>query len=355
MNKSTETLSKNQISASLFDEREILLPDDNDKLIFKNQWGKKLSKPQPTLQLKGVTCGKYNSWTLIKAQAGVGKTSLIMALASSWVSGDEHLGFRAISQNNLTKVLIIDTEQPENDSQDAYNQIWQRLGYKEGDEIDKNLLNKIVHLGLSNISSDIPRMMQVVEETLKKNNDIGLICFDVGSDFCESVNDMYEVRKFVLWLKRIQATIVITWHINEGRPGMISAEGTARGHGKELQRKCSYTITMTMLDELGSIKLDKNRKGEKPLLQYVFSEDHGYFIETDQEPKTKKDTSTKYIKIVNDIFNFHNKDILTFMEMVESVEKIRNCGRETAKTFVKRSLMQLLNKEGDNGYSINNL
>lgn len=340
---------------NLFDERPVLLPDDNDKLVFLNEWGKKLPRPEPTIQLKGVTYGKHKSWTLIKAQAGVGKTSLVMALASSWVSGKEHLGFKTIPQYGLTKVLIIDTEQSENDSRDAYNQIWYRLGYKDGDVIDKNLLNKIVHLGLDNISADIPRMMAVVEETLHKNNDIGLIVFDVGSDFCEDTNVGSDVRKFVLWLKRIQATVVITWHINEGAVGSRTGGNTARGHGKEFQRKCSYVVQMTMQGELGSIKADKCRKGAKPLLQYMFNEELGYFMETEQEQKEELMSEARkeqHVKHFGELFDERNT--YTNKELLTAIRGKFNKSERTAQRVIQWAKSDgVLSQTPDKEYTLN--
>ena len=92
--KSNEKIVKKQTESGLFDERPVLLPEND--LVFTNRWGKQLQRPKPTLQLKGETYGRYKSWTLIKAQTGAGKTSVVMAIVSSWLDGKEHLGFKAI-------------------------------------------------------------------------------------------------------------------------------------------------------------------------------------------------------------------------------------------------------------------
>ena len=334
--KSNEKTVKKQTVSSLFDERPVLLPEND--LVFTNRWGKRLQRPQATLKLKGVTYGRYRSWTLIKAQTGVGKTSLVMAIVSSWLDGKEHLGFSAIPQYNQTKVLIVDTEQDENDSADSYNQIWQRLGYKEGDAIEENQLNKVVHIGLKYISGDVDKMMAIVEETLIKNNDIGLVAFDIGSDFVEDINSLKDVRKFVLWLNRIQATVIITWHINEGTIGSRSGGNTARGHGKEFERKCAYVIQLTMQKEsgLGSIKADKNRKGEKPLLQYIFNESLGYFVETEQEQREEVMSEARkeqYIKHFGELFDERNT--YTNKELCDAIMQKFKKGKRTAQTVIQ--------------------
>ena len=271
--------TKNQ--QDIFDESPIIIPDDN--LLIVNSWGRAVPQPKPTIIFKKEVYGKAGAWTLIKAKTGAGKTSFIEVIASAYLGQLEIMGITCQMYDGKTKIMIVDTEQTESESQDSYDRIWKRIGCKKDKDNPPDNVNKLIHIGLKRFANDTNRMFNIIEQTIKENNNsIGLIILDVGSDFCPEVNNEGDVNKLIKWLCKFneKVTIVITWHINEGVDGQKSGGDTARGHGKSLERKCSYTLQLSMDDEtgIGTITAKKNRKGEKPKLNYIYDKELQYFI-----------------------------------------------------------------------------
>lgn len=335
------------VQPSLYDIPESIIPED--KRLFSPNWNNKPPKAEKVLTFCGVKFLTTGNLSVIGAFIGVGKSGNIEALCSKYIAPDcDGIGWEVELKTYRNKILWLDCERSISDTWNSWERMMKRSGLSSP-ELDKRIL-------LFNIKAiAIAERKKRVEELLNKNNDIGLVIFDGAGDFVSDTNSIPEATAFKDWISTFNPSIsiLVTLHTNptdEKMRGNIGGELMRRSEGVMLLRKIEGGVYESTLD----FKYGKARNDSTNVSHfYTWDTEKGMFVSTEYEKPTtsQKATSTKYVKLVNEIYTFHQKDILTFTELAKSIQNIRKCSENTAKAFVKQSLLQLLVKEGDIGYS----
>lgn len=340
-NEEIQTIQKDLVQPFLYEES--LIP--KDKQLFSPNWNNKPPKAEKVLSFCGVKFLTTGNLSVIGAFIGVGKSGNIEALCSKYIAPNcDGLGWEVELNTSRNKILWLDCERTLIDTWNSWERMMMRSGLYSP-QSDKRII--LINIKATAIADRKKR----VEELLLKNKDIGLVIFDGAGDFVSDTNSIPEAIAFKDWINTFNPSIsiLVTLHTNptdEKIRGNIGGELMRRSEGVMLLRKLEDGVYQSTLD----FKYGKARNDSTNVSHfYTWDNEKGMFISTKYD-KSQKKKSTKYIELINDIFTFYKKEILTYKELTTAIEKIKKSNTEAAKRFVSRSLLPLLQQQGV-GYS----
>jgi hypothetical protein len=222
------------------------------------------AKPKPILTIAGNLISTSGNLTVISGPVKVGKSGVISALQSAFLSADsdtdaDTFGFIAEPSNGAA-IITLDTEQSPYDAWCLSRRAADRAGIKE---LPENY--RAYHL------NDVPtherrRMLALEMEAARKAcGRVHAVILDGGADLIESVLDETVAITFVDELiglaVRYDCPLIVVLHENPG-----SLIGKTRGHfGSQLERKAESNLRIEK-DSSGQSVMwsEKLRKGHIP-------------------------------------------------------------------------------------------
>jgi uncharacterized protein YrzB (UPF0473 family) len=317
-----------------------------DKLIYINAWGKKVKSPEIILSIKGIPLLTSGSWMLLKAEAKAGKTSHLECICASWIADvGNTIGWKT-QLFGKTKILLIDTEQGEHESQQSYNRIMRRCGFDMESPEPPDEALRLIHIGLKRYNED--EMISKITEILSKNPEIGLVLIDVASDLApDSVMNDSGLKPLQTFLNSIseELGVVVTIHVNEN--SQLSGNLSARGHiGKYFERKCTSIISLkNETDNTYSLMVERNRIGSNSKLNpiyYSYNTELDMFTETDYTPIKTKEKEEYYKNLIEEIMQ--GKTEKPYSEIVELLIKKTGKTKGACEAIFSRNIKNLMEK-----------
>jgi hypothetical protein len=344
MDKTTTKSKTKQVGdKNLFTLSPAILPDE--QRVIRNFWGKKVSNPNAIVFFKGEPILRAGGKLIIKSLPKAGKTSVDEAMIANYLNPEAvPMGF-SVKLYGRTKILFIDTEQSEYESQQSYNRIMKRCNYDLSGQAPEEV-ERLIHINLKRLHPD--EMLSEITKILNNNPEIGLILFDVVTDLSDdNVMEMKDALKVTRLLNSINEDIglICNIHVNVGD----ALRKPARGHlGRELERKCSACIYLTKeAADTIKIELDLNRTGGNGSPVYcTWNDKLGLFAEADYKP-INIDRKDKHKEEVAQIFG--NEKELTTKKMKERFFAIRpNTGVKNydyhVKEWAKHKLIEAISR-----------
>jgi len=342
---------KNGVSeaGTLFDISPAIIPD-NERVI-KNYWGKKVAHPEALVTFKGgnIPVLRGGGKLVIKSLPKAGKTSADEAIIAYLLNPKSPTMGCTARLYGRTKILFIDTEQSEFESQESYNRIMRRAGWvydpKHPDPPEEE--KRLIHLNYKRLLPD--EMLVELIATCEKNPEIGLVVFDVVTDMADdAVMEMKDAIKVLRFLNSLNEGIgiICNIHVNPGE----NITALSRGHlGHELERKCSACIYMKKLKnnviEMSVVLGRGTPESEKVYCKW--DDSLMMYVEFDYTPPVKIDIKDKYEDEVKALFI---EDIeLKTAELKNRFLKLRpGTGKNNFKkylgTYQKQGLIQSVTK-----------
>lgn len=329
----------NTEAKSLFDISESIIPDD--KRIFIPDANNKPPISKTVISFSGskfLTTGNLSS---IISRAGVGKSSILEALISNYLNPEcDGLGFSVNLSGYRKKILLIDGERTVSDTWNS----WERIMKRANKELEEN-----VPLIVANFKSiGVEKRIQYVTDILNKNNDIGLVILDGGGDFIVDTNSIAATTEFKDWIYTFnpQISTLVTIHTNPdtNKPrGTVGSELWRISEGVVLARKISDNDTVREITtnfDYGKVRNDLDAKNH----YYEWCEDEEMFMSSDYESngKGKKEPKQRDVDFINSIFE--NQQSQSFTNLAEKYKEFAKCSENTAKTYLKRNIIPLLQK-----------
>jgi len=348
--KSSKKIGTKQIISenSLFDIPDSIIPID--KRIFYPDWTNQPPAQKAIITLQGNRILTIGNLLSIVSQPGVGKTSSFASLIASHLNPDcDSLGFKVELPVNRNKILYIDTEQTRTDTWEMWEQTYTRAGIKKP-TIDK----KLIFVNFKAIS--VGERKKAVEEILNKNSDIGLVMFDGAGDFVRDINSIIEATDFIDWINTFNPNISLATSLHTN-----PKTDKPRGHiGSELYRRSGAQLLIKKLDDNATREITTNfehgkvRKDNDSVSAYFkWSEEEKMFVSASfEKPPDAKKQNMKHIELVKKIYAFNKKEIMSHTELKTAIMNMRKNDENTAKGFIRQSLMPLLEKVGASGYKM---
>jgi hypothetical protein len=319
---------------------------------FIPDWSNKPKEIPDVIKLSDTGILSFKNLSAIIANPGFGKTSVLEAIACSFLNPDaDSLGFQV---NPLCKgILIIDTERPDADVWKSFYRICKRAGIPTGQEL-KNV--KIA--GLRNFArlSDRKRII----ERLIKSGPVSLLLVDGAGDLVADPNDLDQAIECRVWLRELtqshDISTLTTLHSN-------SNSDKPRGHvGSELLRESESVLLIKNDGDTHILTTEfefgKNRNNPKLNSAFTWSDSKMMFISTDFESIEPKKQQAAENRKKENLSNLA-KEILPFgksfsnIELVNALITKQDISERTAQTRIKTFLAnQLVEKGNDNFYRL---
>ena len=194
--------------------------------------------------VKHIRLCSYGNLSLIMGDQKTRKTFFLIMLIAAAVKGTIH---NLSGRNEGKGVVLVDTEQAEHDVYKTLSRIVRLCGM---DKQPDNL--KVISIS----ALDANEQMDVIEQYLEDNKNVGFLGIDGLLDLVDDFNDIRESKECFLrmktWLKKYDIHISVIMHI-----GLFN-ERTALGHiGKFIQRKAESVIEIKIPeynDDISEIK-----------------------------------------------------------------------------------------------------
>ena len=325
---------------NLFTIPESIIPDD--KRIFIPTALNKPPKTKVVISFKGVKFLTTGNLSSIISKAGVGKSSILECIIASYLNPKcDALGFGVDLYGYRKKILFIDGERTRDDTWNS----WERIMKRAGKDI-----NEEVPLIFANFKAiGIEKRIEYVSSILTENNDIGLVILDGGGDFVADVNSISETTSFKNWIYSFNPLIstLVSIHTNprdEKPRGTTGSELLRISEGVLLARKLPEgTREITSQFEYGKIRNDNDKVSS----YYQWEEEEEMFMSCDYVPdnKPKKEAKEKDVAFIN--IAFESQQPLTYTEIVRKYIGINRCKEDSARKYIQRNILPLLDKEND--------
>jgi hypothetical protein len=238
--------------------------------------------------------------TIISSKAKNGKSQLAYIFAATALGGSLSDLLVADLSNSQNEVTLVDTEQSNYEAWEGIKKIHHLL-------IDKVAIDKLCFLALRTLTFD--ERLQLVEEYIYKNPNIGLLIIDGIRDFICDPNSMEEanmiVSRLLKWATELHIAIVVVIHQNKG-------DNNIRGFlGTELNNKASVHLSVEC-DE-GTFKVFPVVTRNRPFTPFVFKLDENGmpfivegFVPDNTQGDLKPDTisDATHHEVLLEIFKF---------------------------------------------------
>jgi PKD repeat protein len=191
-------------------------------------------KPPVCLQINDSIISTYGNFSAVTGRAKSRKTYLISALAALYVSNQKYLSIEP--QNNENKICaVFDTEQGIFNSFNVLSRVYKIACFPESKNSDKI---QYYHLRKFNKKQRI----DIIEQVVKANENIGLIIIDGVRDLVSSINNedesTYIASKLLQWSEVYNIHICVVLHQNK-------VDNNLRGHlGTEILNKAECIINV---------------------------------------------------------------------------------------------------------------
>lgn len=287
-----------------------LEPEEVETQEQKNLLGKKITLDLPiknsqySFTYKDITLLKPGTFGVVVSQPSIGKTLFFEAMTAEYVRQlyckrkavkvDIDTFFFEINVPDGRKLLLIDTENPEDEVRVGMNRIYNRLA----ESID---MNNDVIVGNGFIGTEIWSQINIfkIEEKRKKledylaKNDVGFLLLDGIQDYAKGINDDEEAKELVDWFRYIfskyDITGLITIHANKNSEVPAGALGSYLCKWSRfvmLMKKDEGTENKIITTEFAQGKISKD---DQEINQcFVYDREKGYTISTDRVIPEKK-------------------------------------------------------------------
>lgn len=303
------------------------------------------SEPIGWIGLVAAFLAKANL-TVFSSHSKGGKTSFIYSLLAGALCAlaDVIYGIKIKPATDGKAVVVIDTEQAQEDQQYLVRTVEKRMGVKETPS----------NFWALNFRGYAPKVL--IEKTTKalevineRCGGIHLIAIDGGADFLKSVNDEEASSEMVQYFTNLaikyDCPVIVVVHTNPGGE-------KERGHfGSDLQRKCYALLNIVKDGDISTVQpklLRKAGMSDAPLIHFRYDPDKGYHVATD-DPKSCAATAQKkkvaLIGLANTLFD--GAEIMPHGLAVNKIMRIRDVRESAAKqAFGELVAFGLIEKTG---------
>jgi hypothetical protein len=295
-----------------------------------------LTKEYPKLEflLKRDGTGVFPKGDIqaIKGKAKSGKSTLILTLSAALLKGDFN-GFQAI--NSSTRVVYVDTEQNERNTQLFGLKLYKLCGWDTGEENSRFVAYSL--------RGETAEMRGNVIEYLIKELRPDIIFIDGIRDLIADFNDIGESNAIVGRLMRLSreynAAICVVLHENK-------TDGNMRGHlGTEVTNKCSEVYKVT--NDKGAMLVEQTECRNIPVKDFAFT------IGADGLPGSWDTPATPTDRVLGEIVDrvfdlFERRAAYKYNDLVSEYMEVSGLGKDTAKKHIAKARKQMLITKGEN-------
>lgn len=266
--------------------------------------------------------------TAISAQAKAGKTAFCGMLLAGAFNADATFTEIDVTPCEDKAVIVLDTEQAEQDQQYNVRTVLCRAGLATTPPNFLSYNIRQLHIAEYQAATN-----SICEAANNEFGGIHSIYIDGVADFISDVNSIEQataIREYFTLLSiRYHCPVILVIHQNPNST-------KERGHlGSEIQRKCYGIIQITKDGDTSIAKNTFSRKaGELEPVFFKYSQDAGYHIEVDA-PVNDATAATR--KKIEDVLKsvMRPLDAYTYTELENKVIAATTCSVSTFKRYLK--------------------
>jgi hypothetical protein len=306
-------------------------------------WNTFVKPKQPIVSINGTHIASNGNVLTLVARPGLGKSSIVEMLASSFI--DPEIDLCGIRVTCNKPILLVDTERTREDVSKTFARICARLGVVKPEDPKRMMLWSLAHI------TSFKKKRKYIEDELMKG-DYGLVVIDGATDFVTDSNDAKESNAFTDWL-RVTAQIydlpiLVTIHSNP-------TDDKPRGHlGSDLCRRSETVMGIKVDDSTGErihclttkVPHGKLRNDNKQLeMFFKWNDEKKMFVESEEgfvTVKKNKRNALSDVELTEKAHDaFEDDKALSHGEIKVRLAEVLNVSEDTARKNYLKKLMDL--------------
>jgi len=180
---------------------------------FKFDFNQQAPNNEIILKINDKNVGSFGGFVVLTGKPKARKSTFLHFILASAIKNIDVFGIKTYLPVNKNKVVLIDTEQ---NNYELYNSI-NRMSKIAGLDI-KDLSNYNFDL-YSTRQLDLQLTMQLIDEILLNNENIGILCIDGLIDLINDINDVKEskqvIQKIKFWIDKYKILLIGILHQNK--------------------------------------------------------------------------------------------------------------------------------------------
>lgn len=310
---------------------------DPDEIIYNKR---KITKDESNKQINNVILefecpdGKFDfaydkSLTVIGAQTGNLKSTLLQNIIGGYVNDSSSLGLNYLDeQKKDSVVLLFDTET----SEEYLRQKW--VFYTKADD-------KIEYFSFKSVNETdmYLEFISIIKSVIKRGKSIRAIFLDSLMDFINDFNNIQDAKKIIdqilIITEEYEVPVIISYQENTERNyGSVSK---LSGHlGSQLQQKAEAHYKISINGDKADLTCVKNRYSKKFNIQFDIEEVDNFVVLISTGIKAKKESASvvKLNKLIDGLdAAFNGKQVLTSEEMDDWIMETLDIENRSAKIW----------------------